>query len=169
MADPKATPIGSLPQQTQGKGEEDSQFIQKILNQMNDDNTEANQAYQQTQDNYQQQQFAVNQEQQHQMNQQQQMEQQAQYENMQNQQYEEQYQYEEAPEPTFSEKVKLAIRQPILFLVLYFVLCMPFVRTFVVNQVARFTQNGTIQLYGSTLLLGLVGGVVFYLVNRFVF
>jgi len=167
MADPKATPINALPKGPQGNGEEDSQFIQKILNQMNDDNAEADQAYQQTQDNYQQQQFAVNQEQQHQMNQQQ-MEQ-AQYENMQNQQYEEQYQYEEVPEPTFSEKVKSAIKQPILFLVLYFILCMPFVRTMMVNQVARFTQNGTIQLYGSSLLIGLVGAVVFYLVNRFVF
>lgn len=167
MADPKATPIGALPRSSQGNNEDDSQFIQKILNQMNDDNAEADQAYQQTQQNYQQQQFAVNQEQQHQMNQQQ-MEQ-AQYENMQNQQYEEQYQYEELPEPTFSEKFKSAIKQPILFLVLYFILCVPFIRTLAISQVSRFTQNGNIQLYGSSFLLGLIGAVVFYLVNRFVF
>lgn len=167
MADPKATPISALPKGASGQGDEDQQFIQNILKQMNDDNQESEQAYQQQQQAYQQQQFAVNQAEQHASNQQQikQM-QQAQYQQMGDEQYE-QYQYEE-PELTFMDKLKRDIKAPILFLVLYIVLCLPVVRGFAAAQMARFTQNGNLQLYGSTLILGLVGALVFFLVNRFV-
>lgn len=168
MADPKATPINALPNgQQQGNGE-DEQFIKNILNQMNEDNAESEQAYNQTQQTYQQQQFAVNQQQQHAMNQQQ-IAQQQQQQEMQYEQDEGNYeeQYEEAPQLTLVDKVKVAVKLPLLFMVFYFVLCLPFVRTFVANQVSRFSQSASVQLYGTSLLLGLIGGVIFYLVNRF--
>ena len=167
MADPKATPISALPRGPTSQ-KDDEQFIQNILNQMNDDNAESEQAYAQQQAQYQQQQFAVDAGKQHQQNQEQ-LQQQAQYEQMGEEGYEQQYQYEEVPEPTFSEKVKENVKRPLLFFVLYVILSMPFVRTFAMNQVARFTQSAAKQLYGTTLLLGLLGGVVFYLVTKFAF
>lgn len=167
MADPKATPINSLPAgQKQGSGE-DEKFIQNILNQMNEDNAESEQAYNQTQQSYQQQQFAVDQAQQHAANQQQI----AQQQEMQYEQGDEGYeeQYEEVQELTFMDKAKQAVRIPLLFLVFYAVLTLPFVRTTAISLIARFSNNGSLQLYGSSLLLGLVGGIIFYLVNRFAF
>ena len=167
MADPKATPISALPNGP-ASNQDDEKFIQNILNQMNDDNAESEQAYAQQQQQYQQQQFAVDAGQQHQQNQQQ-IEQQAQYEQMGDEGYEQQYQYEEVPELTFTEKVKQQVKMPVLFFVLYCILSMPFVRGFAMNQVARFTQSASKQLYGTTLLLGLLGGVIFFLVNKFAF
>jgi len=171
MADPKATPISSLPRGPQGNNEDDQQFIQNILSQMSDDNTESEKAYNQTQQNYNRHQFAINQGEQHQRNQQAiQQQQEAQYEQMGgDDQYEQGYQYQEEVPLSMTDKVKSVIKLPLLFLVLYFVLSLPFVRTFTVNQVARFTQNGNYQLFGSSFLVGLVGAIIFYLINRFVF
>lgn len=171
MADPKATPISALPRGpgAQGQGEDDQQFINNILKQMKDDSQESEQAYQQSQQAYQNQQFGVNPAEQHQMNQQQMKQmQQAQYDQMDDDAYEQAYAYPEEVPLTLLEKVKRDIKAPLLFLVLYFALCAPAVRTMAVNQVARFTQNGNIQVYGTTLLLGLVGAVIFFLVNKFV-
>jgi len=59
-------------------------------------------------------------------------------------------------------------KAPLMFLVLYFVLCFPFFRNTVAGQVAKFTQEKFTQLYVTTLVLGLIGGIAFYLINRFV-
>ena len=166
-ADPKATPISALPRGPSGQGEDDQQFIQNILSQMKDDSQESEQAYQQTQQNYTNQQFGHNPGEQHQRNQQQLA--QAQYDQMDDSQYEQQYQYQEEPKLSFADKLKQAIKAPLLFLVLYVVLCVPFVRNAVVTQVARFTENAGYQAYGATFILGLVGAVIFYLINKFVF
>jgi len=170
MADPKATPISALPKGPSSGNEDDQQFIQKILSQMNNDNQEAEQAYAQTQQNYNKHQFAVNQGEQHTMNQQQiaQAQAQAQYEQMGDDQYEQQYQYEEEVPMTFFERLKYEGKAPLMFLVLYFVLCFPFFRNTVAGQVAKFTQEKFTQLYVTTLVLGLIGGIAFYLINRFV-
>ena len=171
MADPKATPISALPRGPSSQGEDDQQFIQNILKQMKDDNQESEQSYQQTQQAYNNQQFGVNPAEQHQMNQKQIQEmQQQQYNQPDEQQYEneKQYAYPEEVPLTLFEKIKRDVKAPLLFLVLYFVLCLPMVRTFGATQLARFTQNANYQLYGSSLLLGLVGAVIFYLVSRFV-
>lgn len=166
MADPKATPLNALPRGPQGN-ENDTEFVKKIMNQMSTDNAESEQAYNQTQQNYQQQQFAVDQGKQHNINQQQ-LSQQVQYDNGGgNDQYDQQY--EDEPELSTGQKFKSAIKQPILFIVLYFILCLPFVRELMVNQVGRFTQSANIQIFGSTFLLGVVGGLIFYLVNKFIF
>jgi len=168
MADPKATPISALPKGQSG-GEDDQQFIQNILKQMNNDNQEAEQAYKQTQQNYNQHQFAVNQAEQHASNQAHlaQAQAQAQYQQMEDEQYD-QYQYQEEPQLSTLDKIKYEAKAPLTFLVLYFVLCFPFFRNTIAAQVAKFTQNGPTQLYGTTLVLGLIGGVLFYLINRFV-
>jgi hypothetical protein len=165
MADPKATPISALPRGTQGQGDEDQQFIQNILQQMNNDNQESEQAYQQTQQNYNNQQFAVNPGEQHAMNQKQIQE--AQYEQMEDEDYE-QYQYEEEVPLTFMDKLKMEIKGPIVFVILYFVLSIPFIRYFIADQLKRFTKSDNIQLYGSALICGLVGGIIFYFINKFV-
>ena len=159
-SDPKATPINALPKGNIPQ-EDDQQFIQNILNQMKGDNQESEQNYQQTQQKYNNQQFGVNPAEQHERNQEQM---QGQYEQ------EEQYEYEEEPvKQTFSDKLKRAIKGPLLFFILYVLLCFPFVRVFVANQIARFTENENFHVYGATLLLGLVGGVIFYLVSTFLF
>ena len=107
------------------------------------------------------QQFGVNPGEQHERNQEQI---QGQYEQ------EEQYEYEEEPvKQTFGDKLKRAIKGPLLFFILYVLLCFPFVRVFVANQIARFTENETFHVYGATLLLALIGGVIFYLVSTFLF
>lgn len=168
MADPKATPISALPKSP--GGDEDQAFIQNILKQMNNDNQESEQAYQQVQQNYNKQQFAVNPAEQHAMNQRQmrqaQQAQQAQYEQMEDEQYD-QYQEQEEVPLTFFEKLKMDIKAPIVFLILYFVLCLPPIRTFAATQIARFSQSANIQLYGSSLALGLVGSIIFYIINKF--
>ena len=159
-SDPKATPINALPKGNLTK-EDDQQFIQNILNQMKEDSQESEQNYQQAQQKYNNQQFGHKPAEQHEMNQQQL---QAQYEQ------EEDYEYEEEPvKQTFGDKLKRAIKGPLLFLVLYVLLCFPFVRVFVANQIARFTENENFQLYGATVLLGLIGGVIFYLISTFLF
>jgi len=159
-SDPKATPINALPKGNIPQ-EDDQQFIQNILNQMKGDNQESEQNYQQTQQKYNNQQFGHNPAEQHERNQEQI---QGQYEQ------EEQYEYEEEPvKHTVGDKLKRAIKGPLLFFILYILLCFPFVRVFVANQVARFTENENFQLYGATILLGLVGGVIFYLVSTFLF
>jgi len=171
MADPKATPISALPKGPSGQADEDQQFIQNILKQMNDDNQESEQAYQQQQQAYNNQQFGHNVAEQHIANQkniqQAQQAQQGQYDQMADEQYEQDYQYEE-PELSFVDKLKRDVKEPILFVVLYFVLCLPFVRTKAATLLSKVTQNANMQLYGSSLILGLVGAVIFYLVNRFV-
>ena len=159
-SDPKATPINALPKGNLTQ-EDDQQFIQNILNQMKGDSLESEQNYQQAQQKYNNQQFGHKPADQHEMNQQQL---QAQYEQ------EEDYEYEEEPvKQTFGDKLKRAIKGPLLFLVLYVLLCFPFVRVFVANQIARFTENENFQLYGATVLLGLIGGVLFYLFSTFLF
>ena len=159
-SDPKATPINALPKGNLTQ-EDDQQFIQNILNQMKGDSQESEQNYQQAQQKYNNQQFGHSPAEQHENNQQQL---QGEYEQ------EEQYEYEEEPvKKTFGDKLKRAIKGPLLFLVLYVLLCFPFVRVFVANQIARFTENENFQLYGATVLLGLIGGVVFYLVSSFLF
>ncbi len=159
-SDPKATPINALPKGNLTQ-EDDQQFIQNILNQMKGDSQESEQNYQQAQQKYNNQQFGHKPAEQHEMNQQQL---QAQYEQ------EEDYEYEEEPvKQTFGDKLKRAIKGPLLFLVLYVLLCFPFVRVFVANQIARFTENENFQLYGATVLLGLIGGVIFYLISTFLF
>jgi len=170
MADPKATPISALPKQVQPNADEDQAFIQNILQKMNDDNKESQQAYQQTQDTYQQQQFAVNHEEIHKQNQKAikaKQAQQAQYEHFEDDAYEEQYQYQEEEPLTFMEKVKRDIKTPILFIVLFFILCLPAVRKLVMNQIGRFSQNESLHIYGSTLALGIMGAIVFYVINKF--
>ena len=163
-SDPKATPINALPKGNLTQ-EDDQQFIQNILNQMKGDSQESEQNYQQAQQKYNNQQFGHSPAEQHESNQQQQQQQlQAQYEQ------EEDYEYEEEPvKQTFGDKLKRAIKGPLLFLVLYVLLCFPFVRIFVANQIARFTENENFQLYGATVLLGLIGGVLFYLISTFLF
>lgn len=159
-SDPKATPINALPKGNLTR-EDDQQFIQNILNQMKEDSQESEQNYQQAQQKYNNQQFGHIPAEQHQNNQQQL---QVQYEQ------EEDYEYEEEPvKQTFGDKLKRAIKGPLLFLVLYVLLCFPFVRVFVANQIARFTENENFQLYGATVLLGLIGGVIFYLISTFLF
>jgi hypothetical protein len=160
-SDPKATPINALPKGNIPQ-EDDQQFIQNILNQMKGDNQESEQNYQQTQQKYNNQQFGVNPAEQHERNQEQI---QGQYE--QEEQYE--YETEEPVKQTLGDKLKRAIKGPLLFFILYVLLCFPFVRVFVANQIARFTENENFQLYGATILLGLVGGVIFYLVSTFLF
>jgi hypothetical protein len=163
MADPKATPLNALPRGPQGN-ENDGEFINKIMSQMNADNAESEQAYSQTQQNYQQQQFAVDPSKQHAMNQQQLAQQQQQYQD--DGQYDQQY--EEEPELTTGQKIKNALKPIGLFIVIFFVLCLPFVREFMINQVARFTASETLQIYGGTFVLGLVGALVFYFVLKFI-
>lgn len=159
-SDPKATPINALPKGNLTQ-EDDQQFIQNILNQMKGDSQESEQNYQQAQQKYNNQQFGHSPAEQHENNQQQL---QGQYEQ------EEQYEYEEeSVKQTFGDKLKRAIKGPLLFLILYVLLCFPFVRVFVANQIARFTENENFQLYGATLLLGLIGGVIFYLISTFLF
>jgi len=166
MADPKATPLNALPKGPQGN-ENDGEFIKKIMSQMNADNAESEQAYAQTQQNYQAQQFAVDPSKQHAMNQQQYVEQQQQQQQYQDdEQYEQQYE-EELPLTT-GQKIKNALKPIALFIVIFFVLCLPFVRNFVTNQVARFTANESFQIYGGTLILGLIGALVFYFVFKFI-
>lgn len=163
MADPKATPLNALPRGPQGN-ENDGEFIKKIMSQMNADSAESEQAYTQTQQNYQQQQFAVDPAKQHAMNQQHLGNQQQQYQD--DAQYEQQY--EEEPELTMGQKIKNALKPIGLFIVIFFILCLPFVREFTMNQVSRFTASESIQIYGGTLILGLIGGLVFYFVLRFI-
>ena len=163
MADPKATPLNALPRGPQGN-ENDGEFIKKIMSQMNADSSESEQAYAQTQQNYQQQQFAVDPAKQHAMNQQQLAQQQQQYQD--DGQYDQQY--EEEPELTLGQKIKNALKPIGLFIVIFFILCLPFVREFMMNQVSRFTASESIQIYGGTLILGLIGGLVFYFVLRFI-
>jgi len=162
MADPKATPLNALPRGPQGN-ENDGEFIKKIMSQMNADKEESEQAYAQTQQNYQQQQFAVDPSKQHAINQQQ-LAQQQQYQD--ESQYEQQY--EEEPELTTGEKIKNALKPIGLFVVIFFVLCLPFVREFMINQVARFTARESLQIYGGTFVLGLIGALVFYFVLKFI-
>ncbi len=163
MADPKATPLNALPRGPQGN-ENDGEFIKKIMSQMNADSAESEQAYAQTQQNYQQQQFAVDPAKQHAMNQQQLAQQQQQYQD--DGQYDQQY--EEEPELTMGQKIKNALKPIGLFIVIFFILCLPFVREFMMNQVSRFTTSESLQIYGGTLILGLIGGLVFYFVLRFI-
>lgn len=162
MADPKATPLNALPRGPQAN-ENDGEFIKKIMSQMSADSAESEQAYSQTQQNYQQQQFAVDPSKQHAMNQQQ-LAQQQQYQE--NDQYEQQY--EEEPELTTGQKIKNALKPIGLFIVIFFILCMPFVREFIMNQIARFTATESLQIYGGTLILGLIGALVFYFVLKFI-
>jgi hypothetical protein len=161
MADPKATPLNALPRGPQGN-ENDGEFIKKIMSQMSADNAESEQAYSQTQQNYQQQQFAVDPSKQHAANQQQLAQQQYQ----ENEQYEQQY--EEEPELTTGQKIKRALMPIGLFIVIFFILCLPFVREFMINQVARFTASDSLQIYGGTLVLGIIGALVFYFVMKFI-
>jgi len=163
MADPKATPLNALPRGPQAN-ENDGEFIKKIMSQMNADSAESEQAYAQTQQNYQQQQFAVDPAKQHSMNQQHLAQQQQQYQD--EGQYEQQY--EEEPELTMGQKIKNALKPIGLFIVIFFVLCLPFVREFMMNQISRFTINESLQIYGGTLILGLIGGLVFYFVLKFI-
>lgn len=162
MADPKATPLNALPRGPQGN-ENDGEFIKKIMSQMNADKEESEQAYAQTQQNYQQQQFAVDPSKQNAMNQQQ-LVQQPQYQD--EAQYEQQY--EEEPELTTGQKIKNALKPIGLFIIIFFVLCLPFVREFVINQVGRFTASESLQIYGGTFVLGLIGALVFYFVLKFI-
>ena len=159
-ADPKATPISSLPK-GQAPQEDEQQFIQNILNQMKGDNQESEQAYQQTQQNYNNQQFSVNPGEQHDRNQ-------AQYNE---QQEDDQYAYEEElpVKQSFTDKLKKSIKGPILFFIIYVVLCFPFARLFVADQIARFTESAHFQNYGTTFILGLIGAVIYYLVSTFLF
>jgi hypothetical protein len=163
MADPKATPLNALPRGPQGN-ENDGEFIKKIMSQMNADKEESEQAYAQTQQNYQQQQFAVDPSKQHAMNQQQIVQQQQQYQD--EGQYEQQY--EEEPELTTGQKIKNALKPIGLFIVIFFILCLPFIREFMINQVARFTASESLQIYGGTFVLGLIGALVFYFVLKFI-
>ena len=130
---------------------------------MNADKEESEQAYAQTQQNYQQQQFAVDPSKQNAMNQQQ-LVQQPQYQD--EVQYEQQY--EEEPELTTGQKIKNALKPIGLFIIIFFVLCLPFVREFVINQVGRFTASESLQIYGGTFVLGLIGALVFYFVLKFI-
>lgn len=156
----QGTPINQLPQQQ----EDDKQFVQNIINQMQTDNQEADQAYNQTQQQYQQQQFAVNQQQQHMQNQQmQQMQQQQEYQD-------EDVEYEETEEivkPEVSNSLMDTLKMPLLFLALFVILSVPFIRQFASAQVNRFTDNESMVLYGGILLLGIVGGVIFFAANKF--
>jgi hypothetical protein len=161
MADPKATPLNALPRGPQ-VNENDGEFIKKIMSQMNADKEESEQAYAQTQQNYQQQQFAVDASKQHAMNQHQ-LAQQQQYQD--EGQYEQQY--EEEPELTTGDKIKNALKPIGLFIAIFFVLCLSFVREFMINQVARFTASESLQIYGGTFILGLIGALVFYFVLKF--
>ena len=163
MADPKATPLNALPRGPQGN-ENDGEFIKKIMSQMNADSAESEQAYSQTQQNYQQQQFAVDPAKQHSINQQQLAQQQQQYQD--DGQYDQQY--EEETELTTGKKIKNALKPICLFIVIFFILCLPFVREFMINQVARFTASESLQVYGGTFVLGLVGALVFYFVLKFI-
>jgi len=171
MADPKATPISALPKAPGLQGDEDQQFIQTILNQVNNDNQESEQAYQQVQQNYNKQQFAPNHGEQHARNQRaikkaKKQKKQAQIENFEDDTYED-FQYPEEEEVTFLDKVKRDIKAPVLFIFLFFILCLPPIRILAIKQISRFTQNANIQVYGSTLVLGVIGAIIFYLINTF--
>lgn len=165
MADPKATPLNALPRGPQAN-ENDGEFIKKIMTQMNADKEESEQAYAQTQQNYQQQQFAVDPSKQNAMNQQQLAQQQQQQQYQDENQYEQQY--EEEPELTTAQKIKNALKPIGLFIVIFFILCLPFVREFMINQVARFTSRESLQIYGGTFILGLIGALVYFFVLKFI-
>jgi hypothetical protein len=37
-----------------------------------------------------------------------------------------------------------------------------------INQVARFTASDSLQIYGGTFVLGIIGALVFYFVMKFI-
>ena len=162
----RATPLNQLPQGNDS-GEDDSQFVDKILKKMESDNNEVEQQYDNQQQAYNQQQFGLTPEQlgyqQHQQQQQQY------YPDEQQMQMQQQYmQQMQEPQLSFADKVKASVKQPLIFLVLYVVLSAPPLRAIVQKQLERFTSKPFLQLWGSTLLLGLVGGVLFFVANRFI-
>ena len=172
----RSTPLNQLPQ-TNGSGsgsgsDDDSQFVDKILKKMETDNSEVDQQYDNQQNSYNDQQFGLTPQQ---LGYQQQQQQQQQYmspeEQQQQQQMQEQYmnqnQFQE-PTKSLAEKVKEGIKQPIIFLVLYMVLSAPPVRKLIMTQLERFTTKPSLQLWGTTFFAAVIGGVLFYVANRFI-
>lgn len=163
----RSTPLNQLPQGNENS-EDDTQFVDKILQKMETDNNEVDQQYDNQQEAYNQQQFGLSPEQLG--YQQQQQQQQQYYPDEQQMQMQQQYMQQQMPEPTmtFGDKVKSSVKQPLIFLVLYVVLSAPPLRALVQKQLERFTQKPFLQLWGSTLLLGLIGGVLFFVANRLI-
>ena len=151
----QGTPINQLPQGNHSQ-DEDKQFVQNIINQMQNDSAEAEQAYSQTQQQYNQHQFAVNHQQMQRPEQYNEMEQEVEYEET-----------EEVVKPTMVQSVKAGLKMPLLFVVLFVLLNVPSIRHFAATQVNRFTGNDNLVLYGSLLLLGVLGAVIFFAVNKF--
>ena len=122
----RSTPLNQLPQNN--GGEDDSQFVDKILKKMETDNSEVDQQYENQQNSYNDQQFGLTPEQLGYQQQQQQQQQQQYMSPEEQQQMQEQYmnqnQFQEQKK-SLSEKVKEGIKQPIIFLVLYMVLSAP--------------------------------------------
>jgi hypothetical protein len=161
----RSTPLNQLPQGNENS-DDDTQFVDKILQKMETDNNEVEQQYDNQQEAYNQQQFGLSPEQ---LGYQQQQQQQQYYPDEQQMQMQQQYmQQQQMPEPTlsFADKVKSSVKQPLIFLVLYVVLSAPPLRALVQKQLERFTQKPFLQLWGSTLLLGLIGGVLFFVANQ---
>jgi len=65
------------------------------------------------------------------------------------------------------DKLKREIKAPLVFFVLFFVLCLPQLRKVLSAHIARFTQVKSLELYGSSFILGLVGAIIFYIINKF--
>ena len=162
----RSTPLNQLPQGNENS-DDDTQFVDKILQKMETDNNEVEQQYDNQQEAYNQQQFGLSPEQLGYQQQQQQQQQQY-YPDEQQMQMQQQYMQQQIPEPTmtFADKVKSSVKQPLIFLVLYVILSAPPLRALVQKQLERFTQKPFLQLWGSTLLLGLIGGVLFFVANQ---
>lgn len=166
----KETPLDHLPSGGGNQQSDDEPIAQNILAQMERDNQESERAYQQDQEKYRSSQFGVDPNSIPYMQQQQQ--QQQQYNGRQGEEPEYEYEevYEEVPKKkvSFVDRMKREMRMPLVFFVVYVLMCVPFVRRLFMGQVSRFTDNGTYVLWGTTLLSGLVGAVLFYFAGRFV-
>ena len=166
----QATPLESLPANPQQQ-QQDETFVNNILEQMEDGNN-AEAEYSESQQRYQDKQFGVNHQEIDQNIEQQRYEQemQQQQQQMMQQQMMQQQMMQQAPpekEKTFSQKLLEQLKQPLMFLVLYVFFSIPQVRKMIMNQLGRFTSSDSLLLWGTTLLAGVFGSVLFYVINRF--
>ena len=166
----QATPLNQLPNQGGQPENNDSEFVNNILNEMNNSNNESEQNYNQTQQAYQNQQFAVDPNEIEQQNQQQMMDQQQQQMMMQQQMMQNGMpEMQEEPEKkSMTSKIIEQLKSPLIFLAVFVLLSLPFVRKQLLNQIGKLTQNASLQLWGTTITLGLVGAIIFYVANRYI-
>lgn len=174
----QSTMINQLPNNPESNNNNDSSFVNNILNQMDNDNAESDNNYRETQDSYQQQQFAVDQQQIDQQNQQQMMQQQMmeqQQQMMDQQQHQQQMMNDNySSEPQVEEKksilmkIKEYVKNPLIFLAVFVLLTLPFVRKFILTQVQRLTVNAGLQLWATTIISGILGAIIFGTASHFI-